>query len=110
MTVAENIFLGDLPRRFGIVDWSAVHARARDLLDHWGIALDPRARVADLGVGQQQLLEIARALPAPTSARARRVDGTPRATSRRVVTARAQAPHERLVHLSRTSWTRCSRR
>jgi len=62
MTVAENIFLGDLPRRFGIVDWSTVRARARELLDHWGIALDPRARVADLGVGQQQLLEIARAL------------------------------------------------
>ena len=62
MTVAENIFLGDLPRRFGIVDWATVRARTRVLLERWGIALDPSARVADLGVGQQQLLEIARAL------------------------------------------------
>ncbi len=62
MTVAENIFLGRLPRRFGLVDWSTVQARTRELLNRWGIALDPRARVADLGVGQQQLVEIARAL------------------------------------------------
>jgi D-xylose transport system ATP-binding protein len=62
MTVAENIFLGDLPRRFGIVDWSTVQARTRELLGRWGIALDPGARVAELGVGQQQLLVIARAL------------------------------------------------
>ena len=62
MTVAENIYLADLPRRLGIVDWSTVHARARELLGRWGIDLDPRARVAELGVGQQQLLEIVRAL------------------------------------------------
>jgi D-xylose transport system ATP-binding protein len=39
-----------------------VQSRARELLNSWGIDLDPRARVRDLGVGQQQLLEIARAL------------------------------------------------
>jgi D-xylose transport system ATP-binding protein len=62
MTVAENIMLGDLPRQWGIVNWTAVHAQTRELLARWGIDLDPHARVEDLGVGQQQLLEIARAL------------------------------------------------
>jgi D-xylose transport system ATP-binding protein len=62
MTVAENIFLGDLPCRMGLIDWSTVQTRTRELLAQWGIALDPAARVRDLGVGQQQLVEIARAL------------------------------------------------
>jgi D-xylose transport system ATP-binding protein len=63
MSVAENLFLADLPRgRLGRIDWDAVLARARTLLADAGIALDPAARVGELGVGQRQLVEIARAL------------------------------------------------
>ncbi|MCC7463223.1 MAG: sugar ABC transporter ATP-binding protein [Gammaproteobacteria bacterium] len=62
MTVAENLFLGALPQRFGRIDWDEVWRRARALLGDHGMALDPAARVGDLGVGQQQLVEIARAL------------------------------------------------
>ncbi|MCU0758891.1 MAG: sugar ABC transporter ATP-binding protein [Steroidobacteraceae bacterium] len=63
MSVAENLFLADLPRRrLGRIDWEAVLQRARALLADVGIALDPSARVGDLGVGQRQLVEIARAL------------------------------------------------
>ena len=62
MTVAENLFLGALPRRLGRVDWDEVQLRARALLRESAIDLDPQARVGDLGVGQQQLVEIARAL------------------------------------------------
>jgi D-xylose transport system ATP-binding protein len=62
MTVAENLFLGALPRRLGRVDWGEVQLRARALLRESAIDLDPQARVGDLGVGQQQLVEIARAL------------------------------------------------
>ncbi len=62
MSVAENLFLGALPRRLGRIDWNEVGRRAQALLDLHGIALDPAARVGDLGVGQQQLVEIARAL------------------------------------------------
>jgi D-xylose transport system ATP-binding protein len=63
MSVAENLFLADLPRdRIGRVDWDAVLLRARALLADCGIAIDPSARVGDLGVGHRQLVEIARAL------------------------------------------------
>ncbi|MFO1402515.1 MAG: sugar ABC transporter ATP-binding protein [Steroidobacteraceae bacterium] len=62
MTVAENLFLGALPRRLGRIDWDEVGRRARALLAEHAIDLDADARVGDLGVGQQQLVEIARAL------------------------------------------------
>jgi D-xylose transport system ATP-binding protein len=61
MTVAENLFLGALPRRFGRIDWDRVYAEASTALRDCGVDLDPAARVGDLGVGQQQLVEIARA-------------------------------------------------
>jgi D-xylose transport system ATP-binding protein len=65
MTVAENIYLGKEPRRgFGLVDWRALHAGAAELLKRFAIDLRPDARVADLGVGQRQLVEIAKALAA----------------------------------------------
>ena len=65
MTVAENIFLGHLPRRTGVrivVDWPQVWARSLVLLERLGIRLDPGAIVSDLSVSQQQTVEIAKAL------------------------------------------------
>jgi D-xylose transport system ATP-binding protein len=65
MTVAENIYLGKEPRRgLGLVDWRAVNAGAAELLKRFAIDLRPDARVADLGVGQRQLVEIVKALAA----------------------------------------------
>lgn len=62
MTVAENVFLGAEPRRGVLIDWHRMYADTRELLQAYDLALDPTARVADLGIGQQQLVEIVKAL------------------------------------------------
>jgi ribose transport system ATP-binding protein len=62
LSVAENISLGHLPARLGIVRWRAVRRRAKAVLDEIGIDLDPEARVGSLRVGERQLVEIAKAL------------------------------------------------
>ncbi|HZH32811.1 MAG TPA: ATP-binding cassette domain-containing protein [Pyrinomonadaceae bacterium] len=62
MTIGENIFLGREPRRFGIIRWDELYARARRLLADLRLPLDPRTPIRNLGIGQQQLVEIAKAL------------------------------------------------
>jgi ribose transport system ATP-binding protein len=63
LNVAENIFLGREPLIAGlIVDRRASTRAARVLLDRLGIDLDPEARIGSLRVGEQQLVEIAKAL------------------------------------------------
>jgi ABC-type sugar transport system ATPase subunit len=62
MTVGENIFLGREPRRFGVVLWDELYSRAKRLLDSLSLNIDPRTPVRNLGIGQQQLVEIAKAL------------------------------------------------
>ncbi|WP_208300453.1 sugar ABC transporter ATP-binding protein [Prosthecobacter fusiformis] len=63
MSVAENIFLGSEPRRFGgFIDWPKIYREAKVLLDRFKVRLDPAARVVTLGVGQKQLVEIVKAL------------------------------------------------
>lgn len=62
MTIGENIFLGREPRRFGVVRWDELYSRAGRLLDELHLPLDPRTPVGHLGIGQQQLVEIAKAL------------------------------------------------
>jgi D-xylose transport system ATP-binding protein len=62
MSVAENILLGREPRRFGVVQWDALHARAAQLLGDLGLDIEPDTPVGRLGVGAQQLVEIAKAL------------------------------------------------
>jgi D-xylose transport system ATP-binding protein len=64
MTVAENVFLGSEPRRLGglFIDSQTMYRRAKELLDQFGLHIDPAARVTDLSVGHQQLVEIAKAL------------------------------------------------
>ncbi|MGZ5020437.1 MAG: ATP-binding cassette domain-containing protein, partial [Chthoniobacterales bacterium] len=63
MTVAENIFLGNEPRTAaGLIDWNKIEREARLLLQKFKVALDPATPVAQLGVGQKQLVEIVKAL------------------------------------------------
>lgn len=63
MTVAENIFLGREPRRWGgLIDWPRMFQEARTLLERFKVTLDPAVEVRSLGVGQKQLVEIVKAL------------------------------------------------
>jgi ABC-type uncharacterized transport system ATPase subunit len=62
MTVAENVVLASEPRKGALLDVSAAEQRVRELSDRFGLAVDPRARVEDIGVGQQQRVEILRVL------------------------------------------------
>jgi ribose transport system ATP-binding protein len=62
LTVAENISLGRLPNRRGIVDWRALNRKARHILDSLEVDIDPDRTVGSLRVGERQIVEIARAL------------------------------------------------
>ncbi len=62
LTVGENIFLGREPSRFGVVNWSKLYHTATRLLQDLHLPIDPRTPVGNLGIGQQQLVEIAKAL------------------------------------------------
>ena len=63
MTVAENIVLGTEPRRTGVfLDESGAEERVRELSKRFGLAVDPEARVEEISVGQQQRVEILKAL------------------------------------------------
>ncbi len=61
MSITENIFLGNEPRRWGRIDWQAANHRARQLMATVGLQDDPDTLVKDIGVGKQQLVEIAKA-------------------------------------------------
>ncbi|MVT82899.1 xylose ABC transporter ATP-binding protein [Pantoea agglomerans] len=62
LTVMENIFLGAELSRFGMVDDETMTLRCQQLLARVGLNVSPATRVGELGLGQQQLVEIARAL------------------------------------------------
>ena len=62
LTVGENIFLGKEPSRFGVINWSELYHKASNLLRDLHLPIDPRVKVGSLGIGQQQLVEIAKAL------------------------------------------------
>jgi putative multiple sugar transport system ATP-binding protein len=62
LSIAENIYLGNERARNGIVDWNAVRRGAAALLKKVGLREDPDTLITNIGVGKQQLVEIAKAL------------------------------------------------
>ncbi|MGW0517666.1 sugar ABC transporter ATP-binding protein [Crossiella sp. NPDC003009] len=62
LSVAENLFLGRQPRRFGVIDHRRMRRDAVPLLERVGLRVDPATPVHRLGIAQQQMVEIARAL------------------------------------------------
>jgi putative multiple sugar transport system ATP-binding protein len=62
LSIAENIFLGNEHATRGVISWNETSKHANALLKRVGLNERPETRVADLGVGKQQLVEIAKAL------------------------------------------------
>ena len=61
-SVAENLFLGRQPTRFGLVDRAEIGRRARALLARYGLDIDVRAELSEFSVAVQQIVAIARAV------------------------------------------------
>ncbi|MHA7283041.1 multiple monosaccharide ABC transporter ATP-binding protein [Arthrobacter sp. TMS2-4] len=62
LSVAENIFLGNEREKRGFINWNETNVEAAKLLRRVGLDLNPVVRARDIGVGKQQLVEIAKAL------------------------------------------------
>lgn len=62
LSIAENIFLGNEQATRGFISWNETLKRAAELMRRVGLSDHPNTRVADIGVGKQQLVEIAKAL------------------------------------------------
>jgi len=63
LSVAENIFLGNEQRGTGgLIDWNRTNSAAAELMDRVGLNENPVTHISQLGVGKQQLIEIAKAL------------------------------------------------
>ncbi|WP_433047660.1 multiple monosaccharide ABC transporter ATP-binding protein [Dactylosporangium sp. CS-033363] len=61
MSITENLFLGNEPRKNGSYDWTGANRKAHELLAQVGLRDDPDTLIKDIGVGKQQLVEIAKA-------------------------------------------------
>ncbi len=65
MNIMENLFLGKIPianKLLGKVNFKEMHSKTKDVLGRVGLEIDPRTKVGDLGVGDQQMVEISKAL------------------------------------------------
>lgn len=63
LSVAENVFMGNARQKHGVIDWTATRRQAQELLARVGLeSEDVNVAINTLGVGKQQLIEIAKAL------------------------------------------------
>ena len=62
LTVAENIFLGRMPKRGKLIDWKKANEMASELLDQMGVRIDPKEIVSRLSMWQCQVVEITKAM------------------------------------------------
>ena len=62
LSVAENIYMGNEVVKNGLIDWDTTRLQTTELLSRVGLTIDPNTVMKNLGVGQQQMVEIAKAL------------------------------------------------
>ncbi len=62
LDVAKNLFIGNLPMKGGLVDHKTLYAKSKEILEELDMDISPKTIAGDLSVGQQQMIEIGRAL------------------------------------------------
>ena len=62
LSITENLFIGNEDAKRGVIDWLDARKRAVELLERVGLNEDPDTIIRDIGIGKQQLVEIAKAL------------------------------------------------
>ncbi len=62
LTVAENLFIGREPRKFGMIDWKTMNSRSQELLKNLDIAVSPTTMLDECSIAIQQMIAIARAV------------------------------------------------
>lgn len=67
LSIAENIYIGRLPKKNKRIDWKKLYADTSEALKRVGYEIDPRTLVGELSVAQKQMVEIARALSYPNT-------------------------------------------
>lgn len=60
LSVAENFFLGELPKKAGLVDWKKINSETSKTLTELDIKVDPKRRIKDLPIAQQEMVTIAK--------------------------------------------------
>ncbi len=62
LSIAENLFLGNERAKYGVINWNEAILRTKELLERVGLHESPNTLITNMGVGKQQLVEIAKAL------------------------------------------------
>ena len=62
LSIAENMFLGNEQSKKGVINWNKTHEKAAEFMDIVGLHDNPKTLIKDIGMGKQQLVEIAKAL------------------------------------------------
>jgi len=62
LSIAENLFLGNERAKNGVIDWNESFSKTKELLDRVGLHESPSTLITNMGVGKQQLVEVAKAL------------------------------------------------
>lgn len=62
ISIAENIFMGSIPKKWGFVDYKTMYRDAEEILNLVGLKLDPRMNIGECSVAQKQLIEIAKVM------------------------------------------------
>lgn len=62
LTIAENIFLGREPKKFGLIDYKKMYKQTKEALNLIGVDINPKTKIAELKVSDMQMVEIAKAI------------------------------------------------